>query len=82
MVDLELSHCDLRAGRDVADLVGALRAAGAACAAEALDLRHNTRLDDAALQPLLLALSDKVSFGSHQPVHPHVRNQSSANPAL
>ena len=54
---IELNLCDIRGGRDVADLVDALERSGEACKAETLDLRDNRNLDDSAIQPLLLSLA-------------------------
>ena len=50
---MSLNMLDLYPGRDVSDIVEALRRNEAV---EVVDLRDNGRLDDAALQVLLLAL--------------------------
>jgi hypothetical protein len=54
MVEIGLMMCDINPGRDIEDLVEALRKNGDV---ELLDLRDNRKLNDDALQPLLLALA-------------------------
>jgi hypothetical protein len=57
MTHMNLMLCDIRPGRDISDLVDALKKNGEV---ETLDLRDNRALDDQALQPLLLAFANGV----------------------
>ena len=54
MTEIRLMLCDINPGRDIEDLVDALRKNGDV---ELLDLRDNRKLNDEALQPLLVALA-------------------------